>query len=431
MKVVVVGAGIAGLGAATFFARKGHDVTVFEADDRVGGRARVLERPGSSDRCDVGTQYYHSSYRLALSLMDDVGLRASVRTVAGKTRFFDERVGAGSFDVGHRLPWIRPAGVMGNVRIGAFLLRHVLGNPMSTFALEDRPHLDGVRALDVLQDPWLREFVVRTLVLVGGLSEPEPTDVCLLQILRLVRIVVLTDYLTLPAGTASLHEALAARLPVRLSCPVSRVVVERGRAVGIELSGSGRVESADHVVVATTPPVAAGMLPASWDAERSFLGAVRLAPAFIVSLFLDRPIKHPVWSYMYRPSPERLVAFVTDASKKEARMVPSGKSILQGWICHPQAERHQHLGDEEIIARCIAQLAETFPDLAGQVEHAVVTRHAGGTPWHSVGHHGRALRFLESADARAGISFVGDYFSGGYLEPALWSAERAALRYAG
>jgi oxygen-dependent protoporphyrinogen oxidase len=429
MKVVVVGAGIAGLGAATFFAKKGHEVTVFEADDRVAGRARTLQRPGSDDRCDVGTQYYHSSYRLALSLMEDVGLRRSVGTIAGKTRFFDERVRAGKFDMGHRLPWIAPAGVAGNLRVAWFLLRDVLGNRMSTFALEDRPELDGVRALDALRDPWLQEFVVRTLVLVGGLSEPEPTDVCLLQVLRLVRIIVLTDYLTLPGGTASLHEALAARLPVRLECPVERVVVERGRAAGVELSGSGVVEPADHVVVATTPASAARMLSEEWTVERAFLDGVRLAPAFIVSLFLDRPIGDAVWSYMYPRGSGRLVAFVTEASKKEPRMVPSGKAILQGWICHPMAEQNRFASDEELIARCIAELSDTFPGLGGQVEHAVVTRHAGGTPWHSVGHHGRALKFLSSADERPGISFVGDYFSGGYLEPALFSAERAAERF--
>jgi protoporphyrinogen oxidase len=246
----------------------------------------------------------------------------------------------------------------------------------------------------------------------------------------LVRIVVLTDYLTLPGGVASLHEALAARLRVRLGTPVERLVVDNGRTIGVELSGSGAVERADHVVVAATPPAAVRMLPEDWSTERAFLGSVRLAPAMIVSLFLDRPIDDPVWSYMYQMGSGRRVAFVTEAAKKEPRMVPSKRAILQGWICHPSAEELSALGDGEIVELCLSELSDTFTGLSGQVDHAVVTRHAGGTPWHSVGHHGRALRFLESADQRPGVSFVGDYFSGGYLEPALWSAERAATRHA-
>ena len=43
-RVVVVGAGLAGLTAAFELDRKGWDVTVLEARDRVGGRCRTFRR---------------------------------------------------------------------------------------------------------------------------------------------------------------------------------------------------------------------------------------------------------------------------------------------------------------------------------------------------------------------------------------------------
>ncbi len=428
MDVIVVGAGIAGLGAASYLSRRGHSVRVIEATDRVGGRARTHHRAGTGDFCDVGTQYYHSSYGRALGLMKDVGLRRSVKTIAGDTRFFDDRASGGSFLVGHRVPWFGPAGLTGNMKLLGFLLGRLAMNPMSTFALEDRPHLDEKRALDVIRDPVLREYMVRVLVNIGTLADPEVSNVSLLQVLRLLRIIVLTDYLALPGGVVSFHEALAARLEVRLGAPAKRLLVDGGRVTGVELEGSAEALRADHVVVATPAPHAATLLPEDWVSEREFLGGVEFPPAIIVSLFLDRPLEHGVWSYMLQAGKGTWIDFCTDATQKNPAAVSSGNSVLQAWICHPRAAAVGSKSDGDIVEGCLRELDAFFPGIGAWVEASHVMRHAGGTPQHSAGHHGRALSFLRSADQRAGVSFAGDYFSGGYLEPALWSAERVAHR---
>lgn len=55
-KVVIVGAGIGGLGAAGLFARKGYDVTVVEKNATLGGRANIFEANGF--RFDMGPSWY-------------------------------------------------------------------------------------------------------------------------------------------------------------------------------------------------------------------------------------------------------------------------------------------------------------------------------------------------------------------------------------
>lgn len=55
-RVVVIGAGVAGLATAGLLARDGHEVVVLEKNDRVGGRAGTLERGGF--RFDSGPSWY-------------------------------------------------------------------------------------------------------------------------------------------------------------------------------------------------------------------------------------------------------------------------------------------------------------------------------------------------------------------------------------
>ncbi len=55
-KVVVIGAGIGGLGTAGLFAKKGYDVTVLEKNANLGGRANIFEAEGF--KFDMGPSWY-------------------------------------------------------------------------------------------------------------------------------------------------------------------------------------------------------------------------------------------------------------------------------------------------------------------------------------------------------------------------------------
>ena len=199
--------------------------------------------------------------------------------------------------------------------------------------------------------------------------------------------------------------------------------------MAVELAGTGEVLKADHVVVATVPPVAWRLLPPGWRQEADFLAKVRI-PAFTLPVFfLDRPLEKNVWSYLTHHLPGRKISYLTDASIKNPEMVPSGNAVIQPWICYPRSAELTDMPDDEVIALCTAEIDDLFPGFASWIEHVEVVRHPCGVPFHPVGHAERARSFLHAMDRRR-LSFCGDYFSGGYLESALWSAERAAAVHA-
>ncbi|MFD8705467.1 flavin monoamine oxidase family protein [Kitasatospora sp. NPDC059648] len=76
-KVIVVGAGISGLGAARYLADKGHEVSVLEARDRIGGRVWT-SRQWSGTPLDLGASWIHG---IDGNPVTDLAKQAGAKTV--------------------------------------------------------------------------------------------------------------------------------------------------------------------------------------------------------------------------------------------------------------------------------------------------------------------------------------------------------------
>lgn len=76
-KVAVVGAGLAGLTAAWRLAQTGLDVVVYEARERVGGRAETITEGFAGQHADLGPELVADSYRALPRLCADLGVELS------------------------------------------------------------------------------------------------------------------------------------------------------------------------------------------------------------------------------------------------------------------------------------------------------------------------------------------------------------------
>src|SRR3546814_11165432 len=74
MNIAVVGAGWAGLAAAQRLKQYGHAVTVFEAAQTLGGRARRVHSRALNPHIDNGQHILRGAYTETMALMRALGL---------------------------------------------------------------------------------------------------------------------------------------------------------------------------------------------------------------------------------------------------------------------------------------------------------------------------------------------------------------------
>lgn len=284
---VVVGAGLAGLTAARTLTGDGHDVTVLEARDRVGGRTFDHEL-ADGEVVELGAQWVGPSQDHVLDLIEEFGLETTPQYDEGATLLAVDGSLGGHEDTFEVLPTEARSELE-----EAFVQIEVLREELPLEAPHEAPSADEWDATTV--ESWKRETletaearaafdtILRSLVTV------EPGDISLLYFLHYVNAAGGLGPITsveggaqerrVVGGTQQLSQLLADELDgaVHLESPV-RAIAQDDAEVTVEADTG--TYSGSYVVVAI-PPVLAGRiaydppLPARRDAltQRMPMGA--------------------------------------------------------------------------------------------------------------------------------------------------------------
>lgn len=88
MKIAIIGAGVTGLSAAWDVVREGHDVTVFEASDTLGGLAGGFKEPHWDSYLEKYYHHWFTSDRHLLALADEIGVAHKIQFLRPKTSYW-------------------------------------------------------------------------------------------------------------------------------------------------------------------------------------------------------------------------------------------------------------------------------------------------------------------------------------------------------
>ncbi|MER7752562.1 FAD-dependent oxidoreductase [Kitasatospora sp. NPDC097643] len=359
---VVVGAGLAGLTAATGLAARGVAVTVLEARDRVGGRTHgIAAAPGT--QVDAGAAYLGGRHTELLALMAELGLKTTPTTMLGASRF---GLGTAHTTQDGRFPPLNAVALGDLFEQLAELTEAV--RPDAPWLTPDAERLDTLTAAEWaeqnLAHPDARLFFPLFL---GEMMAADPAEVSVLHVAFYLRSGGGLRYLNafeggaqqdrVDGGAHQLCERLADRLGprVRLGEPVRAVHQDAGQVTVRTDHGEHR---ADVAVLALPPLLADAIehhpaLPVRRAGERTARGcAVKVHLVYPAPVWRDHGLSG--WSVNARGP---LLSTVDDSP------ADGGIGVLTGFVTGAEAHRFAALDPEQQRATALRQAAELFPML--------------------------------------------------------------------
>jgi monoamine oxidase len=365
-KVIVVGAGFAGLAAARALTDAGFDVQVLEARDRIGGRVDTVSAFGCP--VDLGASWLHGG---PANPLKEIALRAGVATYESnyKNGFAYDFDGAGGCAP---VPPLLRSGYRAFARAATWpALRHYARRALklspSSLSIADLIPLaakhceaQALRAYaEVLEVYWAAPLnqLGAALLLVQSRTRPQAP-------------IMPRGELYVSDGMRRVLEAVSQGLSITLNAPVTRIEHDRR---GARVSTALTTYEADAAIV--TVPV--GVLraekiqfePALPAAHLRALRKLDMATMNKVILHFDRAF----W-------PEEVDYFLCHGGRFSTfwnLQVYNGVPALLGLTGGDQGVRAEALSDDELVACVRTELSRTFGTAVPEPTGRLITR------WHS------------------------------------------------
>jgi oxygen-dependent protoporphyrinogen oxidase len=431
-RVIVVGAGIAGLTAGFRLRKAGFDVLVLEGEDHVGGKMSTIERDGY--RVDTAAAILPTTYKQMVNLIADAGLAGEVQPTSDLIGFLREgtvhRVHGGRAKRGAVMTrLVSPTTKLPVAKLVADLVR--AGDRLDWYDLGRAADLD-VETARAYADRRLNEEILEWIVApaLGGLFVASPERLSAVDFLFAVRNILGGAFFNSSTGSAFLPKGLARHLNVELSARVTSVE-DRGDSVAVTWERAGeaeRVEEAAAAVIALAAPQMAAIYPQLDPVRREVVEGIEYSTCVTVHLGLSRPPDEPS---MLMPIPRLeqpdLCAIVLDHNRAPGR-APVGKGLLSSYWHTAWGDDYWDRDDDDVVKAALPALEHVFPGLGDDVDMTYVGRWRPAVVMSRPGTYRDLVRFTAATDEKSRVQLCGDYLSASTTNASLCSGELAARR---
>ena len=425
-KVIVVGAGIAGLGAAHRLTQAGIEVTVLEAEDTAGGRMRSV--PWRDTWMDLGAAEIGSSFHELLALCSELGLSPI-------PHYGDEDLTMHVYKQGraHTLKGFTPAAWLrfsAMTRLDRIRLAKLIPSFVRQLWRKRGSHFEPWRAAwcdDESIDTWLArvsptflEYAMEPLF--EGQATWSPEQIGRGMFTYLMAENTKTELFTFEEGLGQVTRTLAARLAVTTGARVTSVRAGSTPVrVEYEVDGTSHVAEADFAVVAVPGTKVTGIVEGLDDVRRDFFEQIEYV-TLEGHTFALREAPEGVPDYLYFPRLEE-----TDIARLGWQVHPIDPTKRFFFVLMKQKwyAAHRDVSDAECVTAVRDAVRRWYPQVDPLIEDCFLTRWPEGLPIFPAGYL-RRLAAVRELEPLAGVAFAGDYLCGPATGFAYVSGERAA-----
>jgi oxygen-dependent protoporphyrinogen oxidase len=428
MKVAVVGGGPAGCAAAYTLGKQGHEVVLFEAQDRVGGRTSQVLRDGFS--IGSGALFLKGGiYPRTNALLKELGHYDELVPWDALTEVIDADGSRYTAKFDQVMSFLRMPVLTwrDKLRIVTGVARVFFAQgPKSCFDGAELARWDGTEDLEswsrrVLGDRGHNYITVPYMGFLYAVPTSWLSPALFHAVFKQFHKLSLS---VPPKGAGQVSDWLVAGTPgldVRLSAPVESISrIERGFAV----TAAGRAHEVDAVIVAPEPGVAADLLTglASQEAVAKLRDCRYSDYAHVQIAYRTNPWPDHQAGVSLPANVDRDWGACVRLSSRQPEGVPEGGEMIGVYFYTPPLE---HLSDDDIIKSALDAVQEVY-GTGPEPDFVELFHYRRGLSIADPGHYGR----LDSVHAQLpdGIYLAGDYFAHAGIEAAIFSGELAAKR---
>lgn len=382
-KVAIIGGGLSGLSCAKYLSDAGHEPTIYEARDVLGGKVSAWQ-DADGDWIETGLHIFFGAYPNVMNMFAELGIHDRLQWKIHQMIFAMQEL-PGEFTTFDFIPGI-PApfnfglAILMNQKMLTLPEKIQTAPPLIPMLIEGQPFIDAQDELSVTQ--FMRKY---------GMPERinEEVFIAMAKALDFIDPDKLSMTVVLTAMNRFLNESnglqmafLDGNQPDRVCKPMADHIVKNGGKVVLNspvkeivtnddgtinhlLLRSGEQVVADEYVSAMPVDIVKRMLPTKWQTMPYFrqLDELEGIPVINLHMWFDRKLK-AVDHLCFSRSP--LLSVYADMSVTCKEYADTEKSMLELVFapCSPLAGGNVNWigkSDEEIIDATMGELARLFP----------------------------------------------------------------------